>query len=144
VIGGAVVVSGNPNFKFTSGTQTATIAATNLCAAANCPAGLYNIDVYYYETGGVGCTAVGTGKLTPTLSWTDDSGAKSGNPAVTFAGAVLTFTTGGTGANGFHATIFTSGAQPIQFTGTVTACTTPGSWTGFNVKAVVTPIGAGT
>lgn len=106
--------------------QTAAISTATLCAAASCTVGQYAIRAYIDST--VTCATPGPGTVGLTLTWTDETGTKSAVtvPMVVNGGATLltTMALGNTTnwASG-TLTIWTSGANAIQYATTYTACT---------------------
>lgn len=136
---------------YSSGTQTITVGPVTLCSQTNCPAGTYLVSVYMNETG-TGCTTVGTGKIGVTITAIDNQAASRTVTALGMTSGGTSFltgmslTTGGTGwFNAVTIPVNTngsavSGTDALQITSTVTACTTPGSWTGYQVRAYVTRV----
>lgn len=137
---------------YSSGTTSTSIAATTLCSATNCPAGAYLVTTYVSETG-TGCTTVGAGAVNVQLNFID-------NQAVTRSSVKIPLSTGASGAesaamvlstsgNTFDTGTFVvntngsavSGSDTIQVLSTVVACTTPGPWTGYQVRAYVLKVG---
>ena len=55
--------------------QTAAISSTTLCASATCGAGQYIVNYYVDST--LGCTTVGSAAAALTISWTDETNAKT-------------------------------------------------------------------
>lgn len=134
---------------YASGTVTASIAATTLCSTTNCPAGTYLVTFYLNETG-TGCTTVSTGAVkvgfayvnNQALSVSDVSGIPLHNPGTTGSQNSLTLTTTGQGSAGGSYVVNTngsavSGSDAIQISTALTACGTPGSWTGYQLRAYV-------
>lgn len=107
--------------------QTAAIGTATVCSTANCPAGEYQVNIYIVST--ATCSLAGPAVIAPTLSWTDDSGAKSGQavPMAVLGGVtlltslVLGTTTGNATAS---VNLWSTGAQPIQYAVSYTGCTT--------------------
>lgn len=136
------------NGSYSSGTVSATVAATTLCSTTNCPAGTYQVAVYLNETG-TGCTTVTSGKVSPTVLFKDNQGTTRTlvMTGTTSGGSTLatgmTLTTAGTGwysswvgtANSNGAAV--TGTDAFQIVGTFVACATPGSWTGYQMRAAV-------
>lgn len=138
---------------YASGTVTTAISAATLCSTTDCPAGAYLISVYANEVG-VGCTTVGSGGAKAELNFID-------NQAVTRTAAVvpltvssgigtmallMSLTTTGTGYSVGNYVVNTngsavSGSDSIQILSALNACTTPGSWNGYQLRAYITRIG---
>lgn len=139
--------------SYASGTTTTSITAVTLCTTTNCPAGTYLVSVYINETG-TGCTTVVTGAVKVQLNYIDNqavtrSAAFVPTQASTggiYAAAGTSFTTGGNASGMGFAVVNTNGSavagsDSIQIQSTATACGTPGSWTGYQVRAFLTPVG---
>lgn len=149
----AGVSVGTPGAAYASGTVTAAIAATTLCSTTNCPAGTYLVSIYGNETG-TGCTTVGSGAMIPEVNFVDNQAVSRANVKIlaTTAGAGsaaptgMSFTTGGTNfANSAAFVVNTNGtavagSDAIQILTAFTACTTPGPWTGYQLRAYVVRI----
>lgn len=138
---------------YTSGTVTASIAATTLCSTTNCPAATYLISVYVNETG-TGCTTVTSGAVKIQLNYINGFGQTESSAYIpmptstltTYAGTGMSFTTTGIGNSMGTYVVNTNGtavaaSDAIQVLSTVTACATPGSWTGYQVRGYVQKIG---
>ena len=132
---------------YSSGTQTASISQSTLCTAVACPAGTYLVSVVLNETG-TGCTAAGVGAVKPEINATNNQGTAISpfGLVITNSGQLVTpayvmnLTTTGAGAASGTGIINTNGSAPIQIQATLTACTTPGPWTGYQLYAYVTRI----
>ena len=111
---GAVAISSNTS-----------IGTTTICSTTQCPAGTY--EIYSYIDVTTACTTTGSYALN--FNFTDDAGAKTG----------VTFPIAGTGASGNvlalsattnfaqgHVTVRSTGASPLAYTTTATACGTGG------------------
>jgi hypothetical protein len=107
--------------------QTAAISTTTLCGTTSCPAGQYRITAYLTST--TTCSVAGPGAVGATLTWTDETGTKTAQTLPLSDNNALTFSsTLGLGVATNYAqgdiTIWTSGANPVQYATTYTACTT--------------------
>lgn len=140
--------------SYSSGTVTASISAVTLCTTTNCPAGNYLISVYTNETG-TGCTTVGAGSAKIQLTFIDN---QAQSRTLSPGSVPMINTTGGSYSSsglvptttglGFAAGTYVvntngsavAGSDSIQIATTLTACTTPGSWTGYQVRAFITPL----
>ncbi len=139
--------SGDSNHSYFSGTQTSAVTTQTVCSTTYCTAGTYQVLVYVNETG-TGCTAVGSGTVKTELNYTNNqSNAVSGAVVpinTTTAGLYGTgmglSTTGTQYAQGSYV-VNTNGTAAITLSTVLTACTTVGSWSGYQVRAYVTPIG---
>lgn len=135
--------------SYASGTQTASIAAATLCSTTNCPAGTYEVLIYANETG-TGCTTVGSGIAKVGFNFVDNRSVTVNEtqvPLHNVSGAGfangLTLTTTGAGQASGQYVVNTNGSavggtDAIQILTTVVACSSPGSWTGYQVRAYVT------
>jgi hypothetical protein len=139
--------------SYSSGTTTAAITAVTLCSTTNCPAGSYLVMVYANEVG-TGCTTVVSGALNVKLNFIDNQAITRSASLVpivpmftaTYGIAGMNFTTTGTGAGMGTFLVNTNGSavtgsDSIQILSTVTACGTPGPWTGYQVRAYTLKVG---
>lgn len=145
-----VLATASPT-PFTDAGRTTSIVATTLCGTTSCPAGLYLISLYLSETG-TGCTSVGSGVVTPTLSFIDVAGQTRTSASINGSNGTngttqkqMTLTVGGTAFFQANYVVDTNGAavggsDAIQIAATVTACTTPGPWSGYRTDVVTTRI----
>jgi hypothetical protein len=145
--GGVFSLSGDTNHTYSSGTQTSGVTTQNLCSTTYCVVGNYLITMYANETG-TGCTTVGSGAVKVELSYTNNQGTAESavvinqtNSATTAFGTTgMSLTTTGTGAGYGIYYVNTNGSAAITVTTVVTACTTPGTWTGYQVRLTAVPI----
>jgi|SRR5215472_8496860 len=132
-VSGAVdtqALSGDANHSTTVSWSTATtIASTQLCSAANCPAGLYDVHVYIDVT--TACTT--TGAYVINLIYTDDQGAKT--IPVNIQGTGTTPSTGtlvptSTADFGQAVQVIRLTSGNLNYSSTATACGTGGPGVG--------------
>lgn len=139
--------------SYASGTVTGSIAAITLCTTTNCPAGNYLVTVYVNETG-TGCTTVTSGAVKVQLNFVDNQAVSRASFLIpvqssmsgVYAALGLTLTTTGAGVGTGQLLVNTNGSavagsDSIQILTTLTACATPGPWTGYQVRAFITPVG---
>ena len=96
---------------------------------------------------GTGCTVIGASNgAGPLLTYADGVGTKTaqlmgGFRLDTGAAAIkMPFTTVGTMAMYYSGVIRTDASAIIQIATSFIACTTPGPWTGYNIRAVIYPV----
>jgi hypothetical protein len=119
--------SGDSNHSLRGTAQIATVGPTSICLAANCPVGEYTLDLHINST--VSCGTPGPATITPTLTYTDDSGTKTNQaiPLVVNGGTTLaaTMALGNTTNQSYNVPVhfWSTGVNPISITLTYTACT---------------------
>lgn len=122
--------SGDTNHSTRQTGQTASIATTTLCpaSASGCNiAGTYHIHGYIYST--VNCGTPGPAAVGINLTWTDAATTRStiAMPLTTDASVTATAGTIALGATthwgSFDFTLYSTGANPIQYSTTYTGCT---------------------
>lgn len=125
----AISSSGDTNHsQRVTGKTTPLVAGTpSLCLAANCPAGKYSVTLNLESS--VTCATPGPATISPTITWTDDVGTKTGQPIIMNVNGATTLTTsmalGNTTnwASSVPLVIWSSGANPINIAIGYTACT---------------------
>lgn len=122
-----IVSSGDANHSL-SGTRTSALTTTTLCSAGNCPQG--EVVVHFALQSTVVCATPGPATVTPTLTFTDQGGAKSSVaiPLILNAGTSIVNTMAlGNTTNWVHniaEQISTTGVAAIQLAIAYTGCTT--------------------
>ena len=99
--------------------NVAAISTATLCAAANCPAGEYEVH-FNFTQGGTACTVITAGSVTFLLTWTDTNGVAHSAVALPMFNSVSNIATSGsftfTTANG---SAYASGNFHISTNGTI-------------------------
>jgi hypothetical protein len=105
--------------------NTAAIASTTLCSTTACPAGQYVVD--YYADSSATCSSAGSGAMSISLGWTDETSAKSLQVSLAGAGisggnSMALGNTSNFGSGSFG--LWSSGSAAITYSTSYTGCTT--------------------
>jgi hypothetical protein len=105
--------------------NTAAIASTALCSTTACPAGQYVVD--YYADSTVTCSSPGSGSMSISVGWTDETSAKTLQVSLVGAGisggnSMALGNTSNFGSGSFG--LWSSGSAAITYSTGYTGCTT--------------------
>jgi hypothetical protein len=132
--------SGDTKHSKSGSGLSASVGLSTLCAAADCPAGVYMITFRIRATST--CATPGPSEAHLTLTFTDDGGAESGVGVALIGNGSTTVASGlalGVATNYSYAVppqIGTTGVQPIQYAIPYTACTSGTGTYSYSVEVI--------